>query len=61
MTRQHVAAEAADDAEPWLPDLTDTPLDQLPPLDDPAVEPAVAAVLHDIARPLSTVAGSQGS
>ncbi|MFF4254446.1 hypothetical protein ACFY1L_24900 [Streptomyces sp. NPDC001663] len=60
MTRQHVAA-AASITDPILPDFSDMPLDQLPPLDDPAVAPAVTAVLHDVARPLSTVAGSQGS
>lgn len=61
MTRHHAAARADVVAEQGLPDLNDMAFDQLPPLDDPAVEPAVQALLYDVERPVSSVAGSQGS
>ncbi|MFB7497886.1 hypothetical protein ACFC09_24935 [Streptomyces sp. NPDC056161] len=60
MNSEAPAGEVAVDARPWLPDLNDMLIDDLPSLDDPTLRPAVTALLHDVRRPLSSVAGSQG-
>lgn len=61
MNSEAPAGDVAVDARAWLPDLTGMMIDDIPSIDDPTLRPAVAVLLRDVERPLSSVAGSQGS
>jgi hypothetical protein len=60
-SREHVTPRRAAAPQPWLPALLDLSLGEIAALDDAVLEPSIEHLRHRADRPLSTIAGSDGS